>query len=209
MDAQTTYNEKYHYHRFINLSGDWHWCYSARTLQKELNQLAKGLVLKKMYISFNEYMDGKCYGRCHFNLAFEGGYVLLIFDKLAIEFCIHVEGQINYHFFSPEEINIEEIYGNAPYRYDSVYTNIVELQPFFDAVYTEKRVTEVKVLHTNNMWAFRFSSFDMERANKAAEANDLPERICFLLDNGVQVHLIGDDMEYCRIIVKKVPPFIV
>ena len=39
--------------------------------------------------------------------------------------------------------------------------------------------------------------------SKAAAANDLPERICFYLANGVIVQLICDDLEYCHIVVEK------
>ena len=197
--------KKYHYYRFPRLSGNWQWCYSARDFQKLLNQQVKGLVLEKLYITFDEYMDGKCHDRTHFDLSFEGGYVLLIFNKIAIKFAIHVEGMVEYRFFSPEEINIEEIYNYAPDRYDPVYTNIVELQHCFDAEYAGKRVTKVEVRHTN-MWGFRLEGFDTEKANKAATANDLPERICFCLANDTKVQLICDDLEYCHIFVEKANP---
>ena len=196
-----THNEKYRYHRFLRVLDGWQWCYSAKGFQKQLNQLTKGLILKKIYITFDEYMDGRCYDRSHYDLAFEGGYVLLIFNKVAIEFAIHVEGMVKYRFFSPEEINIEEIYGPEPDRYDAVYNNVIELQPCFDAEYAGKRVIKAEVRHTN-MWGFRLEGFDREQANKAAAANDLPERICFYLANGVMVQLICDDLEYCHIVVE-------
>jgi hypothetical protein len=202
MDFQTTHNEKYHYHRFLHVLGGWQWCYSARDFQKQLNQRVKDLVLEKLYISFDEYIDGKCYDRSHFDLAFEGGYVLLVFNKLAVKFAIHVEGMVEYGFFSPEEINIEEIYDYEPDRYDQVYTNVVELQDCFDAEYAGKRVIKAEVRHTN-MWGFRLEGFNKEQANRAAAANDLPERICFYLANGVIVQLICDDLEYFHIVVEK------
>lgn len=208
MDHQMTPNKKYHYHRFARMSEDWHWCYSARDLQKQLDQLVKGLVLKNMYISFESYMRGKCHHRSHFNLAFVGGYVLLIFDKLAIEFAIHVEGMVKYHFFSPEEIHLEEVYDTEPDEYHPVYENVVELQPCFDAEYAEKTVIKSEVRSTD-MWGMHLNGFDTERAARAADAKDLPERICFLLANGVQVQLICDDLEYCHIVVEKVSPSMV
>ena len=198
-------NKKYHYHRFARVSHDWQWCYSARDFQKLLNQQVKGLVLEKLFITFDEYMDGSCYDQSHFDLSFEGGFVLLIFNKLAIKFAIHVEGMVEYCFFSPEEIKIEEIYEYEPDRYDQAYTNVIELQHCFDAEYAGKRVTKVEVRHTN-MWGFRLNGFDTEKANKAATANDLPERICFYLANDTKVQLICDDLEYCHIFVEKVNP---
>jgi hypothetical protein len=83
-----------------------------------------------------------------------------------------------------------------------VYTNVVELQDCFDAEYAGKRVIKAEVRHTN-MWGFRLEGFDKEQANRAAAANDLPERICFYLANGVIVQLICDDLEYCHIVVEK------
>lgn len=204
MDYQLE-NKKYHYYRFPRLSGNWQWCYSARDFHKQLNQRVKGLVLEKMYITFDEYMDGTCHDRSHFDLSFEGGYVLLVFNKLAVKFAIHVEGMVEYCFFSPEEINIEEVYDYEPDRYDKVYTNVIELQESFDAEYIGKRVIKTEVRHTN-MWGFRLEGFDVERANKAAAANDLPERICFHLANDTQVQLICDDLEYCHIVVEKMNP---
>lgn len=203
--GQTMENKKYHYYRFSRLSGNWQWCYSARDFQKLLNQQVKGLVLEKLFITFDEYMDGSCHDHSHFDLSFEGGYVLLIFNKLAIKFAIHVEGMVEYCFFSPEEINSEKIYDYEPDRYDQVYTNVVELQHCFDAEYSGKRVTKAEVRHTD-MWGFRLEGFDVEKANKAATANDLPERICFHLANDTKVQLICDDLEYCHIVVEKVNP---
>ena len=48
--------------------------------------------------------------------------------------------------------------------------------------------------------------FDEERADNAAAANGLPERIVFHLANDVQLKLICDDLEYCYIIIEKVNP---
>lgn len=200
-----TENKKYYYYRFPQLSGNWQWCYSARDFQKYLNQQVKGLVLEKLYITFDEYMDGSCCDRSHFDLSFEGGYVLLVFNKLAVEFAIHVEGMVEYSFFLPDEIKIEEIYGYEPDRYDPVFTNVVELQDCFDAEYTGKRVVRVEVRHTDT-WGFWQEGFDEERADKAATANDLPERICFHLANDTLVQLICDDLEYCHIFVEKTNP---
>jgi hypothetical protein len=194
-------NKKYHYYRISKRPDNWQWCYSARDFQKHINQMTKGLVLEKLYITFDEFMDGRCYDRNHYNLAFEGGYSLLIFNKLAIEFAIHVEGMVEYNVFLPNQITFEEVFDYEPNRYDSVYTNLIELQANFDAEYTGKQVIKVKVHHTN-MWGFRLEGFDTERANKAAQANDLPERVCFHLENGVQLSLICDDLEYFHIMIE-------
>lgn len=200
-------NKKYHYCRLNQTPDNWQWCYSAKEFQKLLKASVKNLVLEKMYISFEAYCNSTFSyrsDRSFLDLSFESGYVLLVFNKLAIEFALHVEGMVEYNFFSPEEINIEEVYDYAPDMFDNTYDYVEEIQNCFDAEYSGKSVENVKVGRTD-CWGFSLKGFNEELADKAAKANDLPERICFYLVGGVLVQLICDSLEYCRISVKNEP----
>ena len=205
MEIQYDENIKYHYYRITGLPDNWKWCYSARDLQKELNQLTKGLVLNNLYVYLDNYLDSRGDNRKCLNLAFIGGYVLLIFNKLAVAFALHVEGMVEYSIFSPSQIHIEEKYDYIPDRYDPSYADLIELKDYFEEEYSEKRVIKAEVKHTDT-WGFHLEGFDVECAKKAADANDLPERIVFHLSNDVQLKLICDDLEYCYIIVEKLNP---
>jgi hypothetical protein len=197
--------KKYHFDRVFGLPDNWEWCYSARDFQKQLNQLTKGLVLEKLYVYLDSYLDRSGDNPKCLNLSFVGGYSLLIFNKLAIAFVLHVEGMVEYSIFSPNQIRIEEKYDYMPDRYDPSYADLIELKDYFEEEYSEKRVIKAEVKHTD-MWGFRLEGFDVECAKKAADANDLPERIVFHLSNNVHLKLICDDLEYCYIIVEKVNP---
>lgn len=205
MEIQYNENQKYHYYRISGLPDNWEWCYSANELEKKLNQLTKGLVLNNLYVYLDSYLDRRGDNWKCLDLTFVGGYVLLIFNKLAVAFALHVEGMVEYSIFSPSQIHIEEEYDYIPDRYEPSYADLVELKDYFEEEYTGKRIIKTEVKHTD-MWGFSLEGFDKERADNAAAANDLPERIVFHLANNVQLKLVCDDLEYCCIIVEKVNP---
>lgn len=130
---------------------------------------------------------------------------MLIFNKLAIAFALHVEGMVEYSVFSPSQIQAEEKYDYVPDRYDPAYADLVELKEYFEVEYAGKRILKAEVGHTD-MWGFHLGGFDEKRAGIAADANDLPERIVFHLANGIQLKLVCDDLEYCYIVVEKCTP---
>ena len=204
MDVYNIENTKYHYDRIYGLPRNQEWCYSARAFQKQLNQLTKGLVLEKLYVYLDDYLAGRGHNRKCLNLSFVGGYVLLIFNKLAIEFVLHVEGMVKYSVFSPSQIQIEAKYDHITDQYNPAYADLIELKEYFEEEYAGKRMLKAEVGHTDT-WGFHLEGFDKERAGIAADANDLPERIVFHLVNDVQLKLVCDDLEYCYIFVEKCP----
>jgi hypothetical protein len=107
--------------------------------------------------------------------------------------------------FSPSQIHIEDKYDYMPDQYDPTYADLMELRDYFEEEYSGKRIIRAEVKHTD-MWGFSLEVFDEERADNAAAANGLPERIVFHLANDVQLKLICDDLEYCYIIIEKVNP---
>ena len=206
VETQSIENKKYHYYRISGLPDNWEWCYSARAFQKQLNQFTKELVLEKLYVYLDSYLNRRGDNSQCLDLSFIGGYSLLVFNKLAIAFALHVKGMIEYSIFSPSQIHVEEKFDYIPDRYALEYSDLVELKDYFDEEYSEERIAKVEVHHTN-MWGFHLDGFDEDRADIAASANDLPERIVFYLANGVQVKLICDDLEYCYITVERDAPF--
>ena len=205
MDIHNIENTKYHYDRIYGLPDNWEWCYSARDFQKLLNQLTKGLVLEKLYVYLDSYLERRGDNFQCLDFSFIGGYVLLILNKLAIAFALHVEGMVEYSVFSPSQIRTESQYDFIQNKYDPSYADLVELKEYFEEEYAGKRLLKAEVGHTD-MWGFHLEGFDEERAGIAADADDLPERIVFHLANNIQLKLICDDLEYCYIVVEKCTP---
>lgn len=68
--------------------------------------------------------------------------------------------------------------------------------------YSGHIVRDVKIDATNT-WGFSAKGFDEEKASVAAEAHDLPDKIHFILKNGMDFCLIADSLEYYMIKVSE------
>ena len=186
MGQSSEANGSYQFCRISGVPDNRQWCYSAKALQEELNQLLKGLTIQKVYISLDSYRSGSGDGQTYVNLSFAGGCSLLVFEKVAVAFVLHVDGMVEYSVFAPDRLRIEEISGFAP---GGAYFMALQSCPM--AQYAGKRVVEVEVRPADT-WGYRREGFDEERAKQAADANDLPNGICLFLKNGAQLQLICD-----------------
>ena len=192
---------EYHYQKLTGLTLGWPWCYSAAELETRLNERLKGLVLEKLYIYFSDYQRGTCHDRESLNLSCIGGFSLLVFDRLAVGLFLDIQGMVRCRIFSPEQLRFEDVCGPAPEDW-SREMFVVELQTCFAAEYSGQRVAKVEVPQTD-MWGMVLKSFDRARAEKEADAKDLPDGVFFYLENGTKVKLMCDESEYCHIVVKQ------
>ena len=77
-----------------------------------------------------------------------------------------------------------------------------DLKDNFQLEYASSTVQEVAVESTDS-WGFSAVGFDEEKASAAAEAKDLPGEVHFLLDNGAELRLYADQLEYYMVELKR------
>lgn len=77
-----------------------------------------------------------------------------------------------------------------------------DLKDNFQLEYASSTVQEVAVESTDS-WGFSAVGFDEEKASAAAEAKDLPGEVHFLLDNGAELCLYADQLEYYMVELKR------
>ena len=189
---------KHHYNIIRIEDSEWNWCYSADELEKTLNDLCRGQKLLHCMAELCGYLEAAVRGDNFLDLSYMGGNTLMIFDKTVIEFDIRVEGLIGYRIVKPWNMSIRPIYDYIPEGYVTNPIYFCDVKNKFKLEYEGQTVCDVKIDHTNT-WGFPATGFDDEKANIAAEANDLPNAIHFALSNGVDFSLLADTLEFYMI----------
>ncbi len=171
------------------------WCYSYLELQNRLNEFCKNHTLKKVYVSLISYLESYSHNKNYYSFSYLGGPAILVFDNVAIEFCVHGEGLVQYKEMNPWDVRVRKNYDLPPdddYVFDDRY--FYDLGKQFELQYEEQKVTEVLVDKTDS-YAFDLSGLDEEKANAAEQANMLPNGMHFRLANGVDFAVCADEIE--------------
>ena len=114
-------------------------------------------------------------------MSYMGGTALVVFEKTVLQLAIHVEGMIEYRHFPIWEMRLRRVFDYAPddmVMADRYFFNAIDHDVSYD--YT---------------WAFPQPNFDEEKADKAAEGNNLPAEIAIYTESCV-VRFLGSDLEY-------------
>ena len=179
-------------------NSEWHWCYSAKELEKVLNDLCRGQKFLRCMAELRGYLYMVRRSENYLDLSDMGGHTLIIFDKAVIEFDIRVEGLIGYRIAKPWDLHIHPVYDYVPSDYitDSIY--FCDVKNDFELDFECHTVCNIQVDNTDT-WGFSAKGFDEELADAAAKTNDLPQAIHFMLDNNVDFYLMADQIEYYMI----------
>lgn len=177
------------------------WCYSYLELQNKLNELCKNHTLKKVYVNLISYLESYSHNKNYYSFSYLGGPVILVFDNVAIEFCVHGEGLVQYKEMNLWDVRVRKNYDLPPddeYIFDRYF---YDLGKQFELQYEEQQITEVIVDRTDS-YVFDVSGFDKVKANAAEKANMLPNGMHFRFANGVDFGVYADDIEYFYIELK-------
>ena len=177
------------------------WYYSNIELQDKLNNLCKNHTLKKVYADLRGYLESLHQDDNYYDFSYFGGPVILIFDNIAIELCVHVEGMIQCREINLWDIKIKNTHDYPPNEMHTSEKYFYDLSEQFQLKYEEQIVTEIVVDNTNT-YGFSLNGFDKEKAKKAEETNSLPNNVHFYLANGVDFGVYADYIEYFYIELK-------
>lgn len=180
----------------------WNWCYSAHELQSLLNELCRGQKLLRWMAELVEYAETEPDRNNFLDFSYMGGNMLLFFSDIVLEFDIRVEGLVGYRFCKPWNVHICPL--NDGIREDYITNPIYfcDLKEDFQLEYANSTVQEVTVKPTDT-WGFSAVGFDEVKAYASAKANDLPNEIHFMLDNGVELCLYATQLEYYMVELKE------
>lgn len=178
------------------------WYYSYLELQNKLNVLCKKHTLKKVYGGLLGYLESQSYDKNYYDFSYLGGPLILIFDNIAIELCVHGVGMIQCREMNLWDVKIRNIRDSRVFDlnlFDDKY--FYDLGKEFELQYEEQQVTEVVVDRTDS-YPFDLTGFDEEKAKMAELANSLPNHIHFKLANGVDFGVCADEIEYFYVELK-------
>ena len=176
---------------------EYRYWYSAEEMQKEFDGICKGHKLLKMFVSLDGYYYAKITenGLDFYNM---GGEIILVFDEFAIGLIIHGEGMFTGTIL--KDFNFDKChrifdYPRSNCRWEDDRELMVDMCKSIDIDYEQQKVTKCEVEPTD-MYAFKLSDFEDEKADKAADNNDLPEKLAIHLENGRTLYFYGDSLEY-------------
>jgi hypothetical protein len=187
--------EKVNYLTVTTPDIEYSWCYSYLDLQDRLNELCKNHTLKKVYVNLISYAESYSQDINYYSFSYLGGPAILIFDNVAIEFCIHGVGLVKYREMNPWDVKVRKSYDLPPddeYIFDRYF---YDLGKQFELQYEKEQVNKVIVDRTD-YYAFDVNGFDEERVQASEKANILPKGMHFRLANGVDFAVCADEIEY-------------
>lgn len=180
----------------------WQWCYSAIELEQTLNDICKGQRLQRILVGLHGYLESLRFDTNLLDLTYFGGGIYLVFDSVIVNMLIHADALIEYRFLQPYQVHFHNKKDSPPddlfYR-DTYY---YDLKNQFELVYAGHIVSKIQITKTN-IYPFDLKDFDKDKAAAAEQRNDLPSAVFLQLDNGVQVCLVGSDIEFFYIELRK------
>ena len=172
------------------------WCYSAKMLEKELNEKCCGQTVTNIYAGLNGYLETMHWSENFYDFSYMGGPLLVFFEKWVLVLYIHGLGMIEYCFLDIWDVKVKEtidyIPDNLGLKGDNSFYN---LNNQFYLKFVGSKIIDIDV-GRSNCYPFSLSTFDEERAGLAEKKNDLPERISLNFENKVKFMLVADDIEY-------------
>ncbi|MBQ3014115.1 MAG: hypothetical protein IJN07_03630 [Clostridia bacterium] len=178
------------------------WFYSYQELQDELNEVCKNHILKKVYTGLQGYLESFLHRENYYDFSYLGGSVILLFDNIAIELCVHGMGMIQYRQINLLDIKIKKTKDFPPDNMGLKGNNyFYDLSEQFQLTYESKKVINITVDQVNE-YPFSLQGFDEEKAQLAEKTNSLPNAIHLHLENGVDFGIYADDIEYFYIELK-------
>ena len=181
---------------------DYAWYYSYTDLQNELNELCQNRMLKKVFAGLQGYLESFHHSDSYYDFSYFGGPVLLIFDNIAVELCVHGMGMIQCRTINLWDVKIKSTKDFPPSDMGLVGDRyFYDLSSQFRLNYEDQMVERVTVANID-AYPFSLSGFDEEKAKLAEEANSLPDQVHFHLGNGVDFAVCSDSIEYYYIELK-------
>ena len=191
------------YSTIITLDDEYKWYYSYQELQKELNELCKNHILKKVYVDLQGYLESFHQSENYYDFSYLGGPVFLLLDNIAIELLIHGIGMIQLRAVKLWDVKIKDTKDFPPNDMGLKGSNyFYDLGNQFQLTYEGQKVLSVIVDETD-CYPFYLEGFDEEKAKLAEENNSLPNNIHFKLENGIDFGIYADCVEWFYIELEK------
>ena len=182
---------------------EFNWYYSYLELQNELNTLCQNHTLKKVYAGLQGYLESFHHSDNYYDFSYLGGSVLLIFDNVAVELCVHGTGMVQCRTMNLWDVKIRTTKDFPPSDMGLIGDRyFYDLSMQFQLTY-ENQIVERVAVDNVDAYPFSLSGFDEEKAKAAEENNSLPDHVHFHLRNGVDFGVYSEQIEYFYIELKK------
>ncbi len=177
---------KTEFFRFSVPEKPYEWCYSAKQLERTLNDIIPGDRLKAIYVYgedyFNPLREEDGYWNCY------GPRVCLEFGETYADIMAHAEGLFEIRLFDSSEV-IKERYYEEMKKPDEELCNIGYV---FHLTSEGETIKQINVEATG-FWAFDIEGFDKSKVSNPVE---LPESIVLILENKNKLTITGNQDDF-------------
>lgn len=186
---------KNEFYKFSVPEKPYEWCYSAKELEAELNDVLTGDRLLAVFVSGTNFADPLRVEENYVNYIADSR-VYLEFEKKHIDLLAHAEGLFQKRFFDRNEVRRELFFDELGENADEILCDTGDV---FQLPYRGEMVRKVTVAETDcRPWDA--GDFDERKLGSPIE---LPERIAVFLENGNRLSIVGyqDDfaLELCHV----------
>jgi len=179
------------------------WNYYCDEFEELLKIDLIGRTLKRVYVGLCGYLDGAKRDENCYDFTYMGGTVLMIFDgNMALELDIRAQGMIAHRFHKVSDLSFRTTKDYPPSDIVLSDSYFYDLRDEFALSFESRQIIDIEVCGTNS-YAFSAQNFDEDKAVLAMYQERLPGSIHFLLDNGVDFTLLGDQIEYFFIVLRE------
>ena len=187
----------------MNDDEKWSWCYSARQLEKDLQEKFVGHTLKAVYVDLEGYLEALYNHKTDYiDLFCEASGCIVVFDNAVLALILRAEGQFEYRIEPIDLVKIHSTKDYPPNDYEKLAKCYFDISNHDITVGIDgQTVNEIRVRGTE-LWCFMMDGFDVEKAELAGNNKDLPAEIDICTEL-YDIRLVGSDIESFSVKIEK------
>lgn len=190
-DIDWNSNGKLDLYTFNLIKKEFEWCYSAKNLEADLNNLCLSKEIRAIYVSAMNYREPLTV-RKNFVNYYVGSEIIIEFDDIILDLLIHAQGLYQWRYFEKKDIEIIGPKVKLISNGDMEFCNIHNVYNAFNFEYLNSAINSICVDITD-CYPWEANSFD---ESKLSDSIELPENLHFNLVNGNTLSLLGWDDDF-------------
>ncbi len=190
---------KINLYTFVFPEKDFQWCYSAKKLRDEIQELSHGKEIKAVYVSSGNYVDPLTEKENFVNYLHNSSEIIIVLDDVVIEFIIYSQGMFMSRYFNEDEVQIIGPQFDYIRNRDKEFCDLSNLHGSFKLEYRNSPIKCVEVKKINCRHGPSRIGFDYSKVGNPVE---LPDSVRFILKNGNTIFFAGWDDDFTIGILK-------
>ncbi len=176
---------------FNFIEKEFEWCYSAKTLEKELFDLCKENKITNIFVSATNYEDPLTVKNNYVNY-YTGSEIIIQFENFILDLLVFAEGLFKKRIFGKNEYPLINKTIDFINNGEEEFCNIGNVYNNFKLEYRNSSINGIRV-NSTEFWPWKAKEFD---ESKLGEEVELPESVDFIFENGNTLSIYGYDDDF-------------